>query len=474
MLYQHNRVVQRILFDHSKKVICLLFCIIFCLTSCENFVEVDSPRNLLDTKKVFENSATVESAFANIYTNLRDQGILSAPLGLNTLIGVYVDELEYHQSDLSISEFEQHTINSNNRRIRTWWSQAYNGIYATNDIIEGLENSNTITEADKDPLIGRALFIRAYLHSLLVNLFGDIPYITTTDYLENNEVTKEDISTVYSLIIADLNEAIERLAPRDPGVERVVPDQTTAQALLARVYLYTDSWEAAAELATQVIQTAGYELESDPVKVFLKESSEAIWQFKPDLINNWNSDIANTFLIKSPSTVRYTITSNLIDTFESGDLRKEHWIGKLLDSDTGNIFYFSSKYKEDFNTKESLEYSILFRLSEQYLIRAEAEAQLGQVDKAQKDLNIIRNRAGLPDTGAQTQAALLEAILQERRVELFTEYGQRWFDLKRTGKAREILSPLKPNWAITDLLLPLPEDELELNPNLRPQNGGIN
>src|SRR5699024_8636093 len=134
--------------------------------------------------------------------------------------------------------------------------------------------------------------------------------------------------------------------------------------------------------------------------------------------------------------------------------------------------YFPRKYKEDLNTKESLEYSILFRLAEQYLIRAEARVHLGKIAKAQNDLNKIRNRAGLPNTIAHTEKELVEAIIQERQIELFTEYGQRWFDLKRTHKAAEALSPIKPNWKDTDILLPLPESELELNPNLQPQNKG--
>src|SRR5699024_7086444 len=114
-------------------------------------------------------------------------------------------------------------------------------------------------------------------------------YITTTDYAVNNKVERIPEAEVYSHIITDLEEAIPLLNIRDMGEERVVPDQTTAKALLARIYLYTENWEQAEKWATEVIQTPGYELEIDVTKVFLKESSEAIWQFKPDMINNFNS-----------------------------------------------------------------------------------------------------------------------------------------------------------------------------------------
>jgi hypothetical protein len=87
-------------------------------------------------------------------------------------------------------------------------------------------------------------------------------------------------------------------------------------------------------------------------------------------------------------------------------------------------------------------------------------------------LNIIRHAAGLGDTPASSQQEILDAIQRERRVELFTEYGHRFFDLKRNGGLDAALSPVKPGWNTTDALLPLPEAELLLNPNLAPQNTG--
>ncbi|MDO5969574.1 RagB/SusD family nutrient uptake outer membrane protein, partial [Flavivirga aquimarina] len=120
----------------------------------------------------------------------------------------------------------------------------------------------------------------------------------------------------------------------------------------------------------------------------------------------------------------------------------------------------------------SEEYPVVFRLAEQYLIRAEARAELGKISEAQSDLNVIRNRAGLGNTTASTKEALRDAILDERQVELFTERGHRWFDLKRRGEAADVLAPLKPSWQDTDVLFPIPESELLLNPNLLPQNDG--
>jgi hypothetical protein len=155
---------------------------------------------------------------------------------------------------------------------------------------------------------------------------------------------------------------------------------------------------------------------------------------------------------------------------EDGDLRRTKWVGEV--SDGTQTWYFPFKYKQQFNTGTSLEYSKVFRLAEQYLIRAEARAMTGNISGAQQDLNSVRNRAGLESTTASTSEQLRDAIISERRFELFTEFGHRWFDLRRTGTAEEVLAPIKSGWRNTDLLLPIPESELLANPNLNPQNPG--
>ena len=147
-------------------------------------------------------------------------------------------------------------------------------------------------------------------------------------------------------------------------------------------------------------------------------------------------------------------------------------MGSKTSSDGLTTLFFANKYKSIFNVTESLEHSIIFRLEEQYLIRAEAKAHLGIIEESQTDLNTIRNRAGLANTTASTKETLLTAILNERFVEFFTEQGQRWFDLKRTEEAKNEIATIKSNWNDTDLLLPIPETEIEVNPNLKPQNPG--
>lgn len=443
---------------------------VMALSACTDFVEVDPPRNLLISETVFNDPATVESAFSNIFYKIREQGMVSGNFGLTITMGIYSDELDYHGVDISYLELYNHTVMPSNNTLLAWWKHTYNLIYCANDIIKGVENSNTLTSEEVRKFKGQALFLRGYLHSLLANVYGDIPYVTTTDYIANNLVSRLPIDDVYNAVISDLTMAMELLedSPSSSG-EHLVTSQDVVKALLARIYMYTEQWDLAVVMSSEMINE--YTLETEVTDVFLKSSSETIWQLKPG-ISPKNTQEAIQLIIQNIPGQKYAMAEPLLASFEEGDLRLTNWVGRISNTDNTMTLYFANKYKAGFTIMESLEYSILFRLAEQYLIRAEARTKLGDLSGAQQDLNVIRNRAGLVNTTAINQNELLKAILQERRVELFAEQGHRWFDLKRTGNASDALAPIKPNWQPTDLLLPIPEAELQLNPNLLPQNSG--
>lgn len=164
------------------------------------------------------------------------------------------------------------------------------------------------------------------------------------------------------------------------------------------------------------------------------------------------------------------LREEFINSFEPEDKRKTQWTATVT---SGNQrWHYAYKYKQDQPTSSSLEYSVVLRLAEQYLIRSEARANQGDLTGAKEDLNIIRYAAGLSNTAAISSEDIIADILQQRRFELFTEFGQRFFDLKRFGKLDEALSPLKPGWNANDRLWPIPVLELNSNPNLNPQNQG--
>ena len=114
----------------------------------------------------------------------------------------------------------------------------------------------------------------------------------------------------------------------------------------------------------------------------------------------------------------------------------------------------------------------MLRIEEQYLIRAEAAAMLNQTSTAIADLNVLRVRAGLPPLSADTMRdSCLVYVEKERRRELFTEWGDRWISLSRTQRLDSVMKALKPGWKKTAALYPIPQEELNRNPNLKQNEG---
>jgi hypothetical protein len=450
----------------------ILLGVLVLLYGCDSFVEVDLPSSQLTSVTVFEEKATANAAMTDIYSKLRDSGLLTGNgSGMNATLGTYSDELDYYGVTTGGTQFfYNNTVLPNNGTVAGWWSASYNQIYSANAVYEGVKASTKLSQSDKNQLMGEALFVRALVHFYLVNLFGDIPYVTTTNYQQNREVHRMSISTVYNSIIADLEAAKGLLPASYFGGLRTRPNKFVVSALLARVYLYNGNWNEAANEASAVMNETGtYTLESDLDTAFLKDSESTIWQLVPQ-VEGRNTDEGANFIFTAGPPPFVALRNEFLDAFEAGDLRKIHWMKAV--SNGSQTWYHAFKYKEQTFTGVTREYSIVFRLSEQYLIRAEARALQGDLIGAKDDLNAVRNLAGLSNTTALSQQDIIEAIQGERRVEFFTEFGHRFFDLKRANQLDSTLSPLKPGWNATDVLLPLPESELLLNPNLAPQNPG--
>ncbi len=153
-----------------------------------------------------------------------------------------------------------------------------------------------------------------------------------------------------------------------------------------------------------------------------------------------------------------------MNAFETGDQRLTNWIG--VSTINGVNYYYPYKYKQHLNTGIPAEGYDVFRLAEQYLIRAEALAQQGKLDSALGDINLIRNRAGLANASGSSTTQLMSIIMQERQAELICELGNRWFDLKRTGTINTVLGALKPGWEPYKALLPVQSIEIQNDPFL--------
>jgi len=461
----------------------LLFYSLLALTastwlSCKKLIQTPAnATNQIGTAQVFADSADAEAAVVEMYVDFSDSGIGLQAAGLTVYPGLSADELKFTGGGTSFeNECYTDAIPVNDGTNNGLWTTAYgySAIYQANSCIQGITSSTGISLSEKNQLTGEAEFMRAFWYFYLVNLYGGVPLVTSTNYLANATLPSATVQIVYSQIISDLKDAQHRLGVNYPTAGRVRPNYYTATALLARVYLYQKDWQDAETAASVIINSGIYSLESNLDNVFLDGSNEAIWQVPFANPNQPYVDEGRVFVPPSASTIpKFVLTSFLLNAFETGDNRQSNWVNSnsVVTGGTAVTYYYPYKYKNG----QAQEDYMLFRFAEQYLIRAEAEAALNDLPAAVADLNKIRNRAGLPGySGAMSSPAVQAAILHERQIELFCELGSRWFDLKRTGAVNAVLGLEKPGIWPADghaALYPVPLPQIQKNPQLT-QNPG--
>jgi len=455
---------------------------------CRKFVEIAPPVTMPTAGSVFDNATTATGAQLGIYLQMFGESV-----DKSAKFGMLADELTSYSTDgftrlLYINSLSPAFAYGGS------WSPAYNYIYQANSVIEGLAASNSIPAAIKKQLTGEALFLRSFWNLYLTSWYGDIPLVNSTDYKANNLLKRTPNQQVCRQIISDLKQAetllnSEYVDQSDTAIstDRTRPNASAAEAVLARAYLYSKVYDSAEIEATNVINNSMYTLEPNLNNVFLAGSQEAIWQLQTPQPNTMQAIDGNQFiLLAAPDlgvTNCWTISPQLMSSFEPGDGRMTSWIGVYTDNTVTPAvsYYYPFKYQvhdASNNPGGRTEYPVVLRLAEQYLIRAEARAMQNNSSGALSDLNAIRHRAGLGDyAGATDQASLVAAILHERQVELFTEWGHRWLDLVRTGNANTVMLVVAPQkggtWSADghQQLLPIPQGELSLDYNLT-QNPG--
>lgn len=447
-----------------KKYI-LLFVVMSFTYGCEDFLELDVPKDQIFQESAFKEEKTAVAVMANIYTSLRNEGFLCGNTrGIGYLMGCYTDELHVTvPGDTDYKLFFHLTVSPVNTTVKNLWDVSYKQLYAVNNLLEGLERSDHLKEEVVKQLKAEALLVRGLLHFYLCQTFGSVPYVTVTDYNVNKNITRLNVDAVMQNAMNDLLEAEKLLeeVPQIPSKIRITA--SAVQGFLARMYLYQENWGASYQYALKVINSGLFELE--PLdKVFLKDSKSAIWHFKP-VANNTNTLEGTNYIFTSVPAPFAELNENLLLSFESGDFRKTEWT-KVVGSSA-----HAYKYRQRGPTSASVEHSVVLRIEEIYLIAAEAAAEMNDWVNFNNYINLLRNRAKLEELSVADRESASIYILAERRVELFCEFGHRFFDLKRKNRL-QLLSVLKPSWEQKHSLLPLPETELQLNPNLMPQNPG--
>ncbi len=457
-------------------IIILFICFtVIQLNGCSKFVELEPASGIVPTKLVFENEQTALSAVGGVYIRLTTNSSVFSNSGLSRLAGLLADDLVAPASNPNIDPFFQNNLNATNGQVSSAiYNPAYQIIYSSTAVIEGLENSQTIPESSKKQMLGEMLAIRSLVYSVLVQLFGDVPLVVSTDYRINAQLPRASVQAVLLQLEKDLQRATEILQEKYPSTGKLRINKHAASAMLARVFLLAGKWSKAENAATSVIGSSMYQINNSGnlSQVFLKNSPETLWEVAPASDVSVPGDASQFLPANANALPNYVLSPTMFDSFEQGDVRKRDWIGK--NTVNGSDYYYPRKYRQQSNAGgPPNEYQIVLRIPDLYLLRAEARAQQNSLPDALSDLNLIRVRAGLsPLLSFSEKTALLSRVQQERRVEFFAEWGHRWFDLKRFGNIDQVLSIVKgANWSSTDALLPFPETELLANPFLH-QNPG--
>lgn len=446
-----------------KKLFYLAFLgLMLFIAACSDYLELQ-PTDTVTELNAIKDAKTAQAALAGLYNSFSPLYSFSSR-GLTGEFGSLSDE---YNNILNINSWSLNSVDADNSTLSYVWSNMWGTIRRADNILALLPEVDAVPIDVKNQILAEAKCVRALNYMLMIQFWGELPYSESRDFRVRRNLPRTDISFIYSEIIADALEASEVL-PQQYESEDLTRTRFTkgaANALLARLYLYSKDWAEAENSASSVIADNLYQLKADYEDVFTRNSGESILE----LFSSGSPSIhlASVYFFYPPSLgggYRFIPTEEIKNAFESGDLRFTTSIGE----DINGLFYIN-KYR-DINGIGNFNELKIFRLAEQYLIRAEARAKQNDILGALSDINTIRNRAGLPDASASTQEQLLALIEQERFVELCFE-GHRWIDLVRTDRVDEVMGAFNPVWNPRARLLPLPQSEIDNNPNMT-QNPG--
>ncbi|MBD2699587.1 RagB/SusD family nutrient uptake outer membrane protein [Spirosoma sp. BT702] len=404
---------------------------------------------------------------------------------------------------------DQFILVSDNATYSNFWNLSYNGITRCNKLLSELDRPNVSWSkmSFKDRCAGEALFLRALYYFNLVRQFGGVPLVLSPiASLDAVNVKRSSEQQVYDAIISDLKEAASHFAKAADVAEVGRANETAALALLGKVYLTRNDYSNAEPILKSVITAGKYSLQANYADLFnpaSKDTKETIFAIQ---YSENSAELAQRFIfLFAPHTSAGAVTKrpniniisagwnqptqDLINAFEAGDKRKDvsiaYWTGADWDGVVRPIPY-CNKYKAPLNAPDDRAGDNLpvLRYSDVLLMYAEVLNEQGRSAEAITYVQQVRNRAGLtnPLTGLD-KTALQTLIAKERQVEFCFE-NQRWYDLKRTGKALDVMTAhgkrekasknfLYPeSYSLTANKLVAPIPVLEVSVNKLDQNPG--
>lgn len=454
------------------------------ITSCQRALEIE-PRQSIDASRALTTPEAVNSAIANVYSYLKAQVIYGRDL---------VATVEAMSDNTQIiNRAGGRYVNQGNNVLGSHvggWATYYSAINEINLILEALPNVS-FSATRRTEIEGELRCIRALLYFNMMRIYAWDPSVIVTQFdkggvplmltgvLNLTQITqpaRAPIREVYQQLYRDLQEAIQK-APTTGGPHRIT--RGAAFALFAKVALYNGDWENAARYATEAINTNVGRLATNAnyiaawrERVHPESILEILFQQEAEShgVNESNQSAFTTRVALTSTSLggwgAVVPTTQFLALHQTGDIRRQLYQPGVNRSNI--VVEECTKFLGKTGTIY-MDNIPVFRVSEMILIRAEAQARLGNAAQAIADVNTIRTRCGLPPVSGLTGNALLDEIILQRRLELAFE-GDRWFDLKRLGrdvfKATGNLQYGDPRY-----LAPLPVREIQANPSLVQNNG---
>jgi hypothetical protein len=397
-----------------------------------------------------------------------------------------------------------YTLNASNDRVEAHWIMTYKSIYGFNATIEGIEASKSIDDATKQKLTAELKFLRAFQYFDLVRSWGAVPLITKTLSPTENNYTRTSAADVYAFLKQDLQSAINILPRKSQysSTDKFRVSKGAAEALLAKIDLYTEDWNGTLNVTNDIISSGEYSLEPNFGNIWLSSNfngPESIFEIQFQYSTQYPY-LGNVFPTTSmPGTEGgwgyFTPTSDLENAFKAqGDSIRLNWTimrnGFPVVGDPNNPSFNAnpSQCKSGrYNRKIYIPRAertpggrftkdhIYLRMADVYLMNAEAAAMLQNSSQALASLKVVRNRVGLTTDMTLTGWNLINAVRNERRLELALE-GDRLYDLRRwkdqSGQP-VINSIMGPNGSFVKYNTQISKDPYETTNLNEPQDKGI-
>ena len=492
--------------------------IAFLALSCETFL-TEEPRAIVSPDNFFNSAAEVKSAINGLY-DIYHNNSLHKKIGLDRFYENGADVIGPNRVFGQVEPIQNYTLNegtisdiSQGGGAPLTWQDLYQVIQNANIILSNVEGNEVFREEDRNQFIGEALFMRAYSYYHLTNLWGDVPYYREPLAIEEiRTLGRTDQTQIRNEIVDDFQRAQDLLPDRYGDSEQGRVSKWTVATVMTKIYLIQQRWQEARDKALEIINESPHLLLDNYADVFApgnEYNEEIVWalDFVKDINpDDWpdhftprirdeplNSDdrpaLSEELSVRNEGFTGYGLAVPLpdfVNKFPLDDLRRpSNVVESYLGFDLNFPYMLKMWNLDQINSPRGNhgDNKIIFRLADVYLMAAEAENELNGPAEAYQYINRVRERAYEPDQplAGLSQQQFREAIYDERKWELGGE-GHRRLDLIRWGILLDVVKNTEyrvytpaANIQPHHVLLPIPVEELRLNPALLesdPTNNG--